>query len=146
MPANDEEVQIRRMSNSDLTRILEIDALIFGEERAVTWAENIETLWFVQHPALNFVAEAKDQIVGFLLGDVRGAAYESNPCGWIDIIGVHPTCQGQGIGKRLVEAFCQWCQANEVKPRIIVREDDERLRTFLESTGFRRGKLVDFEK
>lgn len=146
MLANAEEVQIRRMSHADLPKILEIDLGIIGKERAATWTEKLETLWFVQRPALNFVAVVKDEVVGFVLGDVRGTEYGTPMSGWIDVIGVHPAYQGQGIGKRLVEAFCQWCQANEVKTRVIIRENDEPLRKFFESVGFQRGKLVDFER
>ena len=85
-------------------------------------------------------------MVGFLLGDIRGAEYGIDINGWIDMIGVMPVHQGLGIGRKLVEAFCEECERNEVKPNVIIREDDERLTKFWTSVGFCRGKLISFEK
>ncbi len=140
------EVKIRRMTPEDLPQVLRIDSMLAGEQRVVTWQEKVESLWFVERPVLNFVAEIGDEVVGFILGDVRGAEYGTPMSGWIDVIGVHPAWQRKGIGKRLIEAFCQWCQSNQVRTRIIIRHDDKRLHSFLASAGFKRGELVDFER
>lgn len=146
MPRDEREVKIRRMTPEDLPQVLRIDTTLVGKQRVVTWQEKVETLWFVERPVLNFVAEIGDKVVGFILGDVRGAEYGTPMCGWIDVIGVHTAWQRKGIGKRLIEAFCQWCQSNQVRTRIIIRHDDKRLHSFLASAGFKRGELVDFER
>ncbi len=146
MPRDEWEVKIRRMTPEDLPQVLSIDSMLVGKQRVATWQEKVEILWFVERPVLNFVAEVRDKVVGFILGDVRGAAYGTPMCGWIDVIGVHPAWQRKGIGRRLIEAFCQWCQSNQVRARIIIRHDDKRLHNFLASVGFKRGELVDFER
>jgi len=143
---SEKEVRIRRMTPEDLPKILRIDSILTGKGRAVTWQESVETLWFAERPALNFVAEVRDKVVGFILGDVRGAEYGTPMCGWIDVIGVHPGWQRKGIGKRLVETFCQWCQSNQLRTRIIIRQDDKRMQNFLMSQKFKKGPLVDFER
>lgn len=140
------EIKIRRMVPTDLPEILRIDSILVGGKRAITWQEKVETLWFTERPALNFVAEVGDKVVGFVLGDVRGAEYGTPMCGWVDVIGVHPAWQRKGIGKRLIETFCQLCQSNQVRTRIIIRQDDKRMKNFLKSLGFRKGELVDFER
>jgi len=134
------------MVPTDLPAILRIDSILVGKQRAITWQEKVETLWFTERPALNFVAEVRDKVVGFVLGDVRGAEYGTPMCGWVDVIGVHPAWQRKGIGKRLIETFCQLCQSNQVRTRIIIRQDDKRVKNFLMSVGFRKGELVDFER
>jgi ribosomal protein S18 acetylase RimI-like enzyme len=85
-------------------------------------------------------------VVGFLLGDIRGAAYGTEMSGWIDMVGVLPKHQRRGIGRKLVNAFEKECRQYNVKARAIIREDDERLTKFWTSLGFVRGKLISYEK
>ena len=146
MDLSDEEVKIRRMTEADLRAVKEIDRLLVGEGRALSWPLRAEAEWAVYRPALSFVAELGDELVGFLLGDIRGAEYGTDIAGWIDMMGVAPVHQRQGIGRRLVEAFCSECQRNGVKPNVIIREDDQQLIGFWTSVGFRKGKLISFER
>ena len=146
MGISKKEIKIRRMTEADLQKVKEIDRLLVGEGRALSWSLRAETEWAVYRPALSFVAELGDEIVGFLLGDIRGAEYGTDISGWIDMMGVAPAHQRCGIGRRLAEAFCEECQKNRVKPNVVIREDDERLIRFWTSVGFRRGKLISFER
>ena len=146
MDLSGEEVKIRRMTEADLQAVKGIDGLLVGEGRALSWPLRAEAEWAVYRPALSFVAQLGDEIVGFLLGDIRGAEYGTDISGWIDMMGVAPAHQRRGIGRRLVEAFCEECRRNRVKPNVIIREHDKRLITFWTSAGFRRGKLISFER
>ena len=118
MSKSEDKVKIRRMTEADLPDMRRIDKLIVGEGRAISWLLKAETQWAVYHPALSLVAEVKDRMVGFLLGDIRGAEYGTDINGWIDMIGIIPQQQGQGIGRKLVEAFCEECGRNGVKPNV----------------------------
>jgi len=146
MATGKEEVKIRRMTETDLEKIKKIDRALVGPERALSWPLRVEAHWWVYRPMLNFVAEVDDEVVGFLLGDIRGAEYGTDVSGWIDMMGVAPEHQHREIGKRLVEAFCEECQRNEVKARVIIRDDDQRLMGFWMSVGFQRGNLICYEK
>lgn len=140
------QVKIRRMAEADLERIKAIDRALVGPDRVLSWPLRVEAHWWVYRPMLNFVAEVGGEVVGFLLGDIRGAEYGTDVSGWIDMMGVAPDHQGKGIGERLVEAFCQACQDNGVTARVVVREDDERLIGFWTSVSFHRGNLVSYER
>ena len=146
MSKSEEEVKIRRMTDADLPGMRRIDQLIVGEGRALSWPLRAETQWAVYHPALSFIAEVEDRIVGFLLGDIRGVEYGTDINGWIDMIGIIPYHQRQGIGRKLVESFCEECERNGVKPNVVIRNDDERLTKFWTSVGFHKGKLISFER
>ena len=140
-----DKIKIRRMVEADLDQVKAIDRALTGERRVLSWPLRVEAEWAVYRPALSFVAELGDEISGFLLGDIRGAEYGTDISGWIDMMGVAPQYQHQGIGRRLVDTFREECKRNGVKARVVVREDDERLRRFWTSVGFQRGKLVSFE-
>ena len=146
MATRKEEVNIRRMTEGDLQGVKDIDRALVGPERALSWPLRVEALWWVYRPALNFVAEVDGEVVGFLLGDIRGAEYGTDMSGWIDMMGIAPEHQHRGIGQRLVEAFCEECRRNEVKARVIIREDDQRLTGFWTAVGFQRGNLVSYER
>jgi len=141
-----EEVRIRKMTEADLEGIQKIDKRLVGKDRSSTWLESAEAVWFTQRPSLNFVAETGGQVVGFLLGDIRGAEYGLPFGGWITMIGLLPEFQHRGIAKNLVEEFCEKCKENKVRARVIIREDDELLLKFCNYVGFKKGKLVSFER
>lgn len=136
------------MTEKDLLKVREIDLLLAGEGRALSWPLSVETEWSlsVYRPILSFVAQKGEEIIGFLLGDMKGQEYGLEIGGWIDMMGVTPQYQSQGVGRKLVEAFCEACESNEIEPSVIIREDDERLTKFWTSLGFQRGRLISFRK
>lgn len=140
-----EGINVRRMSDDDLLQVKKIDQQIVGDERAISWPLEAEVQWAVNRPALSFVAEIGDEIVGFLLGDIRITEYGTDLRGWIDMVGISPNHQRRGIGQALVGTFREECQRNCVSPNVIVREDDARLVGFWKSVGFKQGKLISFE-
>jgi len=140
------EVVIRNVEESDIERIKDIDRALLGSNRALSWPLRVEAHWWLRTPTLNFVAEIDDDVVGFLLGDIRGIEYGTLVGGWIDMMGIAPEHQGKGIGRKLVEAFCEECQRNGAKVRVVVREDDQRLIPFWTALDFQRGNLISYER
>ena len=140
------EIKIRPMEPEDISALLEIDHKISGERRAVTYADLI-TGDLGGDLDLSFVAEAGGQVAGFILAR---RAYIGEPVaevGLIQILGVDPGHQGQGIATRLVNATLERCQATGLKlVRISVRESDSQLQGFFTHVGFRRGQHVDYIK
>ena len=139
------EVKIRRMVEADLEAVKEIDRLLVGEERAVSWPSSVEAELELYRPALGFIAEVGGKIIGFLLGDIRRERFGIGMAGWIDMIGVAPEYRRKGIGRRLILGFWAECQRKYIRANVIVREDDEQLKRFLTSMGSCRGKLINFE-
>ena len=140
------EVKIRRMTEADLPRVKEIDKELVGPHRSISWPLRIEAHWWVYRGLPNFVAEVDGELVGFILGDIRGVEYGTEIGGWIDMMGVAPKRQSMGVGRMLVETFCAECQKQGVKVMVIVMGSDKRLVKFWNSVGFRRGNLVSYEK
>ena len=138
-------ISVRRMTEADIQRVKEIDRELAGPGRIASWPLRIESHWWVYQGLSNYVAEVDGEVVGFLLGDIRGAAFGTEASGWIDIIGVSPRCQGRGIGRSLVEAFSEECRREGMKVRVILA-GNRRLAQFLKSMGFSRGRLVCFER
>jgi GNAT superfamily N-acetyltransferase len=148
MSKNATKVKIHKMTEAHLQRVREVDHKLVGTYRSVSWPLRVDAHWWVYRGMPNFVAEIGDEIVGFILGDIRGGTQygTEEACAWIDMMGVAPEYQSMGIGGELVEAFCKACQSQGVKVRIFVVSDDERLVKFFKSCGFNKGNLVSYER
>jgi ribosomal protein S18 acetylase RimI-like enzyme len=146
MQGNESKLEIRRMIDEDIPKVKVIDRSVSGSQRAISWQVEADVEAEVYRPALSFVAEMNGVTVGFLLGDIRGVKYGEDMKGWIDMIGVHPKYQHLGIGRRLVETFCEVCEQNKVEVQVLLREDDEQLKKFFSILNFHRGNMVNFVK
>jgi ribosomal protein S18 acetylase RimI-like enzyme len=140
------QILIRPMRSDDLDSIIKIDRLILGKARALSWQQNIDSYLRV-YPLKCLVAEVENQVAGFIFGDTSNWEYGLPSCAWIEMVGVLPEYQRNGIGKRLVQEFGAQCRSEGLKcVQALVREDDGRLRDFFAAAGFMQGRLVNFEK
>ena len=146
MKVDPKAIKVRKMTPEDFSAIIEVDKKVVGKERASTWPQRVTSHLQTYYAPLCHVAEVEDKIVGFIIGDMRGAEYALPLSGWIVIAGVDPDYQRSGIGRMLLEAFAEECRRNGIKTRVMVREDDEGIMKFMHSMQFRRGKLIDLER
>ncbi len=65
--------KIRNMTDSDMAAIVQIDQRITGSERS--WRQRASSHFRTYYAPLSFVAEVEGEVVGFIMGDVRGAEY-----------------------------------------------------------------------
>jgi len=137
-------LKIRHMTDNDMAAIVEIDQKIVGSERS--WRQRASSHFRTYHAPLSFVAGVAGKVVGFLMGDLRGAEYGLPLSGYLDIMGTDPQWQGKGIGRRLLETFVRECHDMRVKARAVIREGEKRNQMFLLSAGFERGDLVEYVK
>jgi len=142
-----EQIIVRRMEPRDEKYVIAIDQKIVGPERAESWQQRVFAYLERYYPPISHVAEVGGKVVGFIIGDVRGWEYGMPSGAWVDIMGVDPDYQGSGIGKRLVEAFVEQCRAQRIKTvHTWTREGDERLQQFFQTSGFKKGSLVEYAR
>jgi ribosomal protein S18 acetylase RimI-like enzyme len=140
------EITIRTMTEEDINKILAIDKKITAPQRAITYAEPVDN-YLGGELAVSCIAEAAGEVVGFILGRLSELKPGSPGRGLIELIGVDPEWQRQGIGTKLVEGFIERCRQRGVNlVHILASVHDEQLRAFLYSTGFRASELVDFRR
>lgn len=151
---------IRTMCRSDLARVTQLDLLLFGEKRLPSWPFSFEVYWRECGPDISLVADIGHNVVGFIVGRLvveehsRSAlnlrlsnrAHPYVRVGWIDMIGVHPDSQHAGIGRRLVEGFCNECKSQNVEVRAEATEHNAMVRRFLEAAGFKGRDSIVYEK
>ncbi len=161
MTQNEGDIKIRRMVESDLAQVNEVDRLLFRKSRVTTWPFSFENYWKTYHPKLSFVAEQKGEVVGFLAGVIgkeqrdqaivsrtfrAGGLYRGREVGWIDMLGIREDCWHRGIGRSLVEAFENECRRKNARIRINVRDNDKELKEFLVGLGFAKSEIDMYRK
>jgi GNAT superfamily N-acetyltransferase len=146
MQIEEKIIVVRRMVDDDMPKLEVVGRSLIGLPRAMPWEIEAEAEDKVYRPTMNFVAELDGVVVGFLLGDIRSLWYGNDMGGWIHMVVVHRNYRHLGIGRRLVEAFCEVCEQKKVDARVLLRDGDEHLRSFFKFRGFRNGDMVTLEK
>ena len=155
------DIKVRMMVSADLAAVNDIDRSITGKGRVTTWPFSFETYWGIyKSEAIVFVAELNGQVSGFLSGYIeqrkRNKSLFERPhavdltgneerIGWIEMMGIRPEAWHKGIGTLLLEAFRAECQKRNAKIRIVARDDDGDLVSFLRRAGFKRSETVTYE-
>ncbi len=142
MQVEEKIMVIRRMVDEDIPKLEVIGGSLIGHPRAMSWQIEAGAEDRGHRPTMNFVAELDEVLVGFLLGDIRSVLYGNDMGGWIHMVVVHPNYRHLGIGRRLVEAFCEVFEQNKVKAQVLLRDGDEQLKSFFKFLGFRNGDKV----
>ena len=139
-------VRIRPMEHEDIDSVLAIDRKITGVRRAVTYTDLITgDLGGVL--ALSLVAEVNGQVAGFILAQRAYVGEPVTEVGLIQILGVDPDYQRQGIATKLVNALLDTCRSKKLSAvRILFNVRDSQLQGLFEHLGFRRGELIDYTK
>ncbi|MEW6034185.1 MAG: GNAT family N-acetyltransferase [Chloroflexota bacterium] len=139
-----QKVTVRPMVEEDISEVLEIDRALVGEKRVLTYASPVES-YIGGTLGTSWVAESAGRVVGFVLcrmvepgpGTVGGAC--------IELVGVHPDAQRQGVGRALVTKLMEHCREKGVQQiSIMADRHDMVLRRFLTSLSFQQGDQVNY--
>jgi len=133
-------IVIRKMSKDDFDAILALGGNLIELEDLVL-SEPGEAL------DLSFVAEEDGQVVGFNLARIQ---YVGIPLIKVCVIGgvvVEHEYRRHGIGYKLIAEMFECCRKNGVLTvRALVDTNDEQLRRFIESLGFRRSTIDNYDR
>lgn len=145
-------VSIRGIREGDAGPIARIDARHTGIER-LDWWEDVVSRHAdgARHPGrervgLVAVYGPENEVVGYVLGQVRAFEFGSEPCGWIFAVGVDPRFLHHGVGSQLFqEARRRFAAIGVTLLRTMVRREDIPVLTFFRNQGFMAGPYVELE-
>jgi len=124
---------IRKMGAGDTTAVAELSEEGFRRIYRFDWEQNAKALFDTVKAGRCFVAvaESERQVVGY--GNLR-----SWPAGgWVDQIVVSKSCQGQGIGRALLESIiAEAHQRGYWKVSLITSEADPGVLSFFRTCGW----------
>jgi len=140
------EMKIRPMEPEDINGILEVDRKISGVARALTYRDLVREALGGQID-MSFVAEIDNQFVGFVMAYLTYVREQVSEACVIQIFGVDPKYQRQGIASKLIQALLDKCRSKKIKlVRVMIDERDSELQGFFKRLGFDRDRYIDYSK
>jgi len=140
-------VRVRPARGTDLPSVVALDAENTGVAKAAYWRERFE--WYAGRQPDRFflVAEREEEMLGFIVGEVRAWEFGSPPSGWIFAIHISPTARLHGLGTLLFEEICKRFRAAGVSHvRTMLAKDAHLLLSFFRSLGMMGGPFIQLEK
>jgi ribosomal protein S18 acetylase RimI-like enzyme len=138
---------VRPLSDTDIEAITRIDEKVGGVYRPEFWEDRV-AYYLRRDPESSRVAEIAGQVVGFMLGDVRGGEFGlEERSGWIERFGVDPGHRGHGVGRKLFDALADHFKSlGAAKLRTFVDSSQVDNAKFLAAVGFGPSRLTALEK
>ena len=92
------------------------------------------------------VAASRDNILGFIIGEVRDWEFGSPPCGWVFRLAVRRDERLAGVGTALLQALMQALKRAGVdKLRTITGRDNSLVLSFFRSQGLMAAPFIPLE-
>jgi len=141
------EILIRNAVEMDLAAIMTFDARSNKDANPRYWQEMFARYGNDKSKQLFLVCETREEIAGFIIGEVRDWEFGSHPCGWVFALGVRPDVRLDGIATQLYAAMCEFFkQAGVTTVRTMLARQDIDSLSFFRSQGMMAGPYVQLEK
>ena len=142
-----DDINIRKMTLSDLDSIVEIDEKVYGKRRPDYYQRKVEWALDTGNIITSLVAEIDNKVEGFIMGNVYVGEFGiPEDTATIDTIGVDPDFQRQGLARALVEQFISNMRGIGVQRiHTLVEWNDGNLIMFFDSMGFAPARTLSLE-
>ena len=141
------DLLIRSAVEADLPAIMTFDQRSNKDANPRYWQEMFARYGDDKNRQLFLVGESGDEIVGFIIGEVRDWEFGSQPCGWVFALGVRLDVRLDGIATQLYTAMCEFFRKAGAKTvRTMLARQDIDTHSFFRSQGMMAGPYVQLEK
>ncbi|MGO8996887.1 MAG: GNAT family N-acetyltransferase [Polyangiaceae bacterium] len=132
-------IEVRPLEKRDLDAVVALDKSIVGRSRRGYFERRVASALRVPKTHLQIAAVGPSGLVGFILARVSSGEYgRPEPAVLLEAVGVAPSAQHAGLGRRLMGALGKKAEARGI--RTVVTEADWRnhsLLKFLDGSAFR---------
>ena len=140
------ELKTWKIRSEDVPQIIAIQEAIIKKKVSRKWVQMVED-HLRKHEGVGFVTSKDGQVVGFIIGEVKGESFGLEQSGWIEVVGVHPSQMGIGIGQALAERLFDFFRKRRVRDvYTAVRWDAVDMLSFFKSVGFDRSTFINLIK
>lgn len=140
------EIKTRNIRTEDVPQIISIQESIIKKRVSKRWVQMIKE-HLQKQEGIGFVAFKDGQVVGFIIGEMKGEGFGLEQSGWIEVVGVHPRQMGTGIGQALAEKLFEFFKSKGVRDiYTAVRWDAVDMISFFKSIGFDRSTFINLRK
>lgn len=143
-----DKIAIRSARPGDLDAVFHLDEWR-PEEAKISYWRGIFDRYAVSEAKDRFflVAEMREEVVGFIVGEVRAWEFGSPPCGWVFALAVSPAAREYRIGTLMFDEMCARLKgAGVTTVRTMVERENRLTLSFFRSQGLRSGRYLQLEK
>jgi len=139
-------VKTRRIKPEDAPQIVAIQESIIKKKVSQRWVRMVEN-HLKKELAAGFVASKDGQVAGFIIGEIKGEGFGLEQSGWVEVVGVHPSHMGIGIGRILAEKLFDFFKKEGIRDiYTTVRWDAGDMLSFFKAIGFDRSTFINLKK
>jgi ribosomal protein S18 acetylase RimI-like enzyme len=136
-------IKTRTITAKDVPAIISIQEAILKKKVSRRWIQMVEDHLRKQE-GVGFVATKAGKVIGFIIGAVKGEGFGLEQSGWIEVVGVHPSQMGIGIGRTLATRLFQYFKKRGIHDvYTAVRWDAVDMLSFFKSIGFDRSTFIN---
>jgi len=139
-------IETRTIRAEDVPQIVAIQESIIKKKVSKKWIQMVEE-HLQKQEGVGFVASKGGQVVGFIIGEIKGEGFGLEQSGWIEVVGVLPRQMGTGIGKVLAKKLFDFFKKKGIYDvYTAVRWDAVDMLSFFKSLGFDRSTFINLRK
>ena len=140
------EIKIRNIEARDISKIIAIQESIIKRKVSKKWTQKVKD-HLQKREGRGFVALKDGQVVGFIIGEIKGEGFGLEQSGWLEVVEVHPKQMGVGIGRALAGKLFQFFKKKGIRDiYTTVRWDAGDMLSFFKSLGFDRSTFINLRK
>lgn len=140
-------LQIRSMTVKDVPAAVAIERRVTRGRKGTALERNLRARLKAGGDFICLAAPVGDRLGGFLVAEARAIAFgEDEPVGWVEVVGVDPEFQGQGIGHALGKEALRRLRTRGVRRvKTLVSWDAGEMIAYFRTLGFTRADSVLLE-
>ena len=140
-------IKLRKLTAKDMPQIIAIHGAITKKKAYRGWAQQMVKDHVRKQEGVGFVAEKEGQVVGFIIGGMKGEGFGLEKSGWLEVVMVHPRHMGTGIGYAMARKLFNYFRRRGIRDvHTSVQWDAVDMLSFFKSLGFDRSTFINLIK
>jgi ribosomal protein S18 acetylase RimI-like enzyme len=140
-------IKLRKLTARDIPQTIAIHSAITKKKASRKWVQQMVKDHLRKQQGVGFVAEKERQVVGFIIGEIKGEGFGLEKSGWLEVVMVHPRQMGMGIGYAMARKFFDFFRRRGIRDVYTsVLWDAVDMLSFFKSLGFDRSTFINLIK
>jgi ribosomal protein S18 acetylase RimI-like enzyme len=140
-------IKLRKLTAKDIPQIIAIYGAITKKKAHRRWVQQMVKDRLRKQEEVGFVAEKEGQVVGFIIGEMKGEGFGLEKSGWLEVVMVHPHHMGMGIGYAMARKLFDYFRRRGIRDVYTsVQWDAVDMLSFFKSLGFDRSTFINLIK
>ncbi len=140
-------IKLRKLTAGDIPQVIAIHSALTKKKTYRRWVQKMVKDHLRKQEGVGFVAEKKRQVVGFIIGEMKGEGFGLEKSGWLEVVMVHPRHMGTGVGYAMARKLFDYFKRRGIRDVYTsVKWDAVDMLSFFKSLGFVRSTFINLIK